>query len=204
MQHIDDIQLQAFLDGELSPDACEAIEAHLAHCPECCVKLDDCQCLCRDLHALIPQDGMFRSEGEFWACLAGRLKQPSATSWPWLSSLPPMLLGLLAVMLNVLVSATLVSYTMTRLGVLRSPGEVLASWLPALLGAPALEPVYAALGWSQAAISERLTSAWGVMGAASQDMLIFALLLLVVGAGLGTVLVLYFSWLFFSRGREAR
>jgi anti-sigma factor RsiW len=204
MQHIDDVQLQAFLDGELSADACRNLEAHLAGCPACCARLDGCQCLCDNLRSLAPQDDLFRSEGEFWACLAGRLTQPCSTTWPWLTTLPPVLLGSVGLALNVLLSLILVSYALTGLGIVTSPGTALASWLPIALGAPALAPVYGALGWSQSAIAERLTGAWEFMGAASQDLLVFGFLLLLVGAVLGTVLVLHFSWFYFSRSRRAR
>jgi hypothetical protein len=204
MQHIDDIQLQAFIDGELGPDACHAVEQHIAECRECCAKLDDCQCLCTNLRALVPDDDLFRSEGEFWACLAGRLKPTCTTTWPWLTSLPPVLLGALGLTLDVLISITLALYALTGLGITSSPGTALAAWLPGALGAPALEPLYAALGWSQSVVSERLTSAWNVLGSAGQDFLVFALFLVLVGALLGTVLTLYFSWVFFMHGREAR
>ena len=74
MQHIDDVQLQAYIDGELSPDASRIVEQHIIECQECCAKLDDTQCLCNSLRTLVPDDDLFRSEGEFWACLAARLK----------------------------------------------------------------------------------------------------------------------------------
>jgi len=106
--------------------------------------------------------------------------------------------------LNVLISIAIALYALTGLGITRSPGAALAAWLPGALGAPALEPLYAALGWSQSAVIGRLTSAWNVLGAAGQDFLVFALFLVLVGALLGTVLTLYFSWVFFMHGSEAR
>lgn len=204
MQHIDDVQLQAYIDGELSHDARRLVEQHIAECQECCAKLDDCQCLCSNLRALVPGEDLFRSEGEFWACLAGRLKPVCRPTWPWLATLPPVVLGSLGLILNAVLTMTLVFYSLTGMGITGSPGAALASWVAPTLGAPVLEPLYAALGWSQVMVTERVIGAWAVLGTAVQDFLVFAALIVLVSAVLGTVLTLFFSWVFFNQGREAR
>jgi len=205
MRHIDDVQLQAYIDGELSPEACRMVEEHIAECQVCCAKLDDCQCLCSNVRALVPEDGLFRSEGEFWACLASRLKPTCATTtWPWITSLPPVLLGSVGLVLNVLISVALALHALASLGITGSPGAALASWMTTALGASTLEPLFTALGWSQAAVIQRMMAACGVLGRAGQDFVLFALLIVLVGAVLGTVLTMFFSWVFCTQGREAR
>lgn len=204
MQHIDDVQLQAYIDGELSPDASRIVEQHIIECQECCAKLDDTQCLCNSLRTLVPDDDLFRSEGEFWACLAARLKPGRPFTSSWLISFPPVLLGSLGLILNGVISITLVVYALTGLGIASSPSAALTFWVTRALAAPALEPVFTALGWSQDAVTARVTGAWNLLGSTGQDFLFFALVVVLVGAVLGTVLALFFSWVFFAQGREAR
>lgn len=204
MQHIDDVQLQAYIDGELSPDARRIVEQHIVECRECCAKLDDSQCLCNSLRALAPDDDLFRSEGEFWACLAARLKPDRPSTSSWLISFPPVLLGSLGLILNVVISITLAFYALTGLGITSSPSAALALWVTRALAAPALGPIFAALGWSQAAVSARVTGAWSLLGSTGQDFLFFAFVVVLVGAVLGTVLTMFFSWVLFTQGREAR
>ena len=82
----------------------------------------------------------------------------------WLISLPPVLLGSLGLILNGVISITLVVYALTGLGIASSPSAALTFWVTRALAAPALEPVYAALGWSQDAVTARVTGAWNRTG----------------------------------------
>jgi len=53
MAHVDDGQLNAFLDGELSPDEARTVEAHLASCAECRARFDEARAFLKESGELL-------------------------------------------------------------------------------------------------------------------------------------------------------
>ena len=77
MKHVTD-RIQAYLDGELSPEEIRAVGDHVHQCPACRQALEDRQELWRRIEAPALQ-----VEVSIWPRLAERLERRRAQRWSW-------------------------------------------------------------------------------------------------------------------------
>lgn len=195
MQHPNDIQLQAFMDGELPDRAARRIYAHVHQCTACRSMLDAWEQLAAAVRYAEPRTDAFSSEGEFWSRLVVGLPRARPEAWPWMLYLPPFLLGSLGTVVQVLVSAAFTLYAPVRLGLIPPLGPMIADRLSPLLRHPVLQDtLYAWLGWSVDEVAGDLLQRWSHLSRASQDAAVILTVLFVLGALLSLVIALYFSW----------
>ena len=183
MEHPNDLILQMHIDGELDEEARQRLQAHLTHCATCRERLRGWELLSQTIQASAPPEEAFSRSGIFWARLAGKLPQKPPSPWPWAPYLPPILLGLAAICLDVLLTLAFGLSTLAWLGFLPSFGSTFYHWLE---GSPfkSLFSLFIPQGipgpWSQ------LIASPGMMG--------MVLALVFFGGGLLVVTVLYLSW----------
>ena len=67
MQHPNEMQLQAFMDGELDDRAARRMYSHLHQCAACRAMLDAWERLATEVRDARPATDSFSSEGDFWA-----------------------------------------------------------------------------------------------------------------------------------------
>ena len=195
MQHPNEMQLHAFMDGELDDRAARRMYAHLHQCAACRAMLDAWERLATAVRDAQPATDAFSSEGEFWARLVGRLPRAQPTTWPWMPYLPPFLLGSLGTVVEALVSAAFTVYALVGLGLIPPLGPMIGDRLSPLLTHPVLQnTLYAWLGWSADDAAGNLFQRWSRLSHASQDAAVILTVLFVLGALLSVVMALYFSW----------
>jgi anti-sigma factor RsiW len=195
MPHLDELQIQSYLDGELGSALAQQVHTHLDTCPACRAEMRGFERLGADIRAVSPTSDLFSPEGEFWARLARNLPQTRPATWPWLPYLPPVLLGVFGSALEMLLYVVSVVYILVGLRVLPSLGPVVSQQLAALVGHPALAiSLYSWLGWSTEQAVQVVTQPWASLSVATQDSLIFVSVFLVVGALMALVVALYLVW----------
>jgi hypothetical protein len=195
MPHLDELQIQSYLDGELDGALCQQVRAHLHVCSACRAALYALDCLGADIRASLPADDLFSSEGEFWAKLASNLPQTRPAIWPWLPYLPPVLLGVFGSVLEIMLYIVSVVYALVGLHVLPSLGPIVSQQLTVLAGHPALASyLYSWLGWSTEQAVQTVTQPWASLSVVVQDTVIFVSVFLALGALMALVVALYLAW----------
>ncbi len=71
-------RLSEYLDGDLPPDERDAIERHLAECPECTALLDELHAVARRAATLADPE----PPGALWAAIEARIAAPSPAASP--------------------------------------------------------------------------------------------------------------------------
>ena len=195
MPHPDALQLQSYLDGELLDQAREAIRLHIAQCPHCQERVQRCRRLSLALKGVLPTEHMFLSEGKFWLQLASKLPVRRPGTWPLVPYLPPLLLGGVGTLVQVLIYTTLLAYDLTGLRVIPSLGPLVSDTLSSLASHPGLQPwLRARLGWSSTETAQHAIDYWESLHWATQNVLIFVTVLLTLGAFMLVIVVFYSSW----------
>jgi hypothetical protein len=195
MRHPDEVQLQAYHDGELEGQVRQQIHAHLGQCAPCAERLREWGELSATLRQTRPAVEAFGSDGEFWARLAGRLPKTRPSAWPLVPYLPPFLLGAFGLLAEGLMSIAFIVYALIGMGVIQPLAPTLTAWLSKALADPLLEnSLYAWLGWSSSDVIRSVTQPLGAMSLATQETIFLLAVVLGLGTFLSLVVIVYFSW----------
>lgn len=175
MQHPDELQLQSYLDGELTEATRRRVEAHLSACGACREALRSCERLSATLQAARPSEELFSAPGEFWARLASRLSQPRAPIWPLAPYVPPVMLGVLGSLTEGLISLLVLLYALSGWGVIPALGKAIAPTLHAALEVPWIEGwlEFSWIAWAREALQR-----WEGMQSSAQEAVVWGPLLL--------------------------
>jgi len=199
MRHPDDMQLNAYLDGELRDDASQSFQAHLRACQACQARLAEWKRLSKRIYETRPALTAFRPEGEFWAGLAAKLPQARRETWPLLEYLPPFLLATLGALLRLLISLISTAYDLTILGVLPRLGPLMSQHLANILSPPLLGQSLGA--WINQS-SQQAARSWGALSPVGQETVLFGVLWVALMSFLGIVVAFYGLWATCQHGAD--
>jgi len=194
MPHPDAFQLQSYFDGELSDEVRERTRLHIKQCLSCQRELQASQRLSRALHETMPTEQLFMPEGRFWSRLAGKLSVDRPPTWPLVPYLPPLVLTMLGALAHVLISVTLVTYGLTGLGLLPSPGPMVSERLSSLLSDQALPQWLRTRADRPIQAAQTTANHWGNLSQTTQNRAIFVAVLLALEVLLCVVVAFYSSW----------
>ena len=195
MRHPDEVQLQAYHDGELEGEVREQIQAHLRQCVPCAGRLREWGELSAALRQTRPAEDVFSPDGEFWARLAGRLPKMRPSTWPLVPYLPPFLLGAFGLLTEGLMSVVFLVYALIGMGVIPPLAPALGTWLSKALADPLLEDsLYSWLGWSSSEVVHAVTQPLEAVSLATQETIFMLAIVFALGTFLSLVVVVYFSW----------
>jgi len=195
MRHPDEVQLQAYHDGELEGEVREQVQAHLGQCASCVERLREWGELSAVLRRIRPAEGAFSPEGEFWARLAGRLPKMRPSTWPLVPYLPPFLLGLFGLLAEGLLSIAFLVYALIGMGVIPPLAPALTTWLSKALADPLLEDsLYSWLGWSSSEVVRAVTQPLEAVSLATQETIFMLAIVFALGTFLSLVVIVYLSW----------
>ncbi|OGO05687.1 MAG: hypothetical protein A2Y73_07190 [Chloroflexi bacterium RBG_13_56_8] len=193
--HPSELQIQAYLDGELAEESSLRVGRHLAECPSCHAMVEKWSRLRTVLRASRSAAEAFGSSGAFWVRLAGALPQNRPLVWPLLPYMPPLVLGMVGTFLQALLSLAIAAYALSGLGVIPSIGEAISENLPGILSYRFLEDsIYRWLGWSGREVVAYVMARWQGVGQGMQNGIALTLLVLILTLFSLVVVVLYFAW----------
>ena len=195
MEHLGQAELQCYLDGEMDEALCRRIKAHLDECPQC----REQHRLWQTIHARVaesaPPSSAFCSDGAFWLQLAGQLDERRKPSWPLVPYLPPVVLGISAGLVQMLVSIAVLAQTLMGLGLIPSLGASAGPRLAGWLSHPQLQAFLSdSFGVSGAQVANRLVEGYNGIGSSTQDALIVIGVVAVLGVILAILVALFFYW----------
>ena len=195
MQHLDEVELQSYLDSEADESLCRRAEAHIVRCPWCEKQLGIWREVCTRVRESAPAPSSFQSEGAFWVELAAKLDQRRPHIWPLVPYLPPVILGVLSALVQLLVSVVLLSQTLMSLRVIPSLGARAATRLTILLSQPGLQAFLSdRLGLSGPEITNRIIGLYGKVNSNAQDAFVTIAAIALLSIVLGIAVALLFSW----------
>jgi len=159
MNHLDDVQLQGYLDGELKPRVTQRVEHHLDRCVECRARLDAWAALSESIQETRMSTDSLEPYGQFWVKLANQLPtEGRSTVWPYAPLFPPILLVVLGVAAKVILTLGMTAFALSQLGVIPSLAGMVG-WIGTSLGwFPRLEQLV--MSW--------ITPLWGGLSVTSQ------------------------------------
>lgn len=196
MKHLDDWQIQRFLDGELDPASRRATEIHLQRCPQCQGALCAVQETIWAVRRTKPSPESLTYDPQFWQGLAQRLPRTRVTALPWISLLPPFLLGLLGTSMSLLVSGVYAAHTLQNMGLMPPMGSRMADRMAQALASPILEEgIYDRLGWSGDQVSQSFANFWDQMNQSTHQEAGFLMILFLLGVLFSSIVMLHFFWL---------
>jgi len=101
-EHLSGATIEAYLDGELPPEARSEVEAHIGVCARCRQAVHDLRIVSHTVSDTAPKAYMFCAGRVFWQRLSARLTLPREGLTPYgaLALLPPILLGALGLALT--------------------------------------------------------------------------------------------------------
>lgn len=198
VQHISDTELTLLQDGELDLRRREFALKHLDQCPECSKRLAELGELCCQVHDAALHAEECSSDGAFWLRLAGRLDEPATTlsrkgRRPWLNLLPPFILAGLGAIVDMLVTAVLVAYTLVNIGILPDFSSQVMSYLQNILSSSRLMAWLAQLGLMDSTSVSNWLSSLNAKGITGNE-LALALALLVLLIVLALITACLFIW----------
>ncbi|MBN1402223.1 MAG: zf-HC2 domain-containing protein [Anaerolineae bacterium] len=195
MKHLEDWQIQCFLDGELDPGSRDRVQTHLQSCPRCQDSLQAVQATSWAIRSTKPSPESLRYGSELWQSLTQRLPRRRASTLSWFSLLPPFLLGLLGTSASLLISATHAAYALQRMGIMPPMGSTMVDRMAGVLASPVLEDtVYDRFGWSGDQVSQSLISFWGDVNQSTHHAVGFLACLFLLGVVLSSFVMLYMFW----------
>lgn len=192
--HPSDTQLNLWLDGELENAHAAALRTHLDICPNCADRCTELERLAQQVRLAAPESAQCGSEGTFWVHLAGSLGERPARAAlrerrPWLRLVPSIGLAALGGLLDLLVTAVLILYSLTSLGLLPGLGSQLLANLPSSGLAIWLERI----GLADPAALQAWLANLSTAGITSNDLALFVALL-ALSLALAVVVGLLLLW----------
>jgi hypothetical protein len=195
MKHLDEWQIQRFLDGELDPASRDTVQTHLQRCPECQNALRAVQETVWAIRSTRPSLESLPCGPEFWHSLTQHLPKIQATTLPWLSLLPPFLLGLLGTSVSLLISGTYAAHALENMGLMPPMGSHMADRMAQALASPLLEDgLYDRLGWSGDQVSRSFISLWDQMNQSTNRGAGFLMILSLLGLLFSSIVMLHLFW----------
>ncbi len=189
-------RLEAFRDGEVSPEERRTLAAHLNACADCRRRLQELHCLAAMLNAYQTPPAGWSGDAEFWKDLAPQLRPRAIPAAPPYSFLAPLTMVASSLALRGLATSVLVVYALYQWQVLPE------SWLAAMVSAARLSlgPVVWQTGQALHSSLARSPTLW--FAASGQSWL------LLFGAAVSVFLLalsgLYIGWLLrWLRGQVA-
>ncbi|MHB9032150.1 MAG: anti-sigma factor [Anaerolineae bacterium] len=198
IDHPTESELNLWLDGELSPVRAEALKRHLLGCPDCCSRRAEVERVIRLAREAAPEASECCSEGAFWVRLASHLQEePDKTTapvqYPWLRLVPTFALAALGGLLDVLLTAVLIAYSLINLGLLPNLGSQLFTRLQETLPSSGLVAFLARLGIADAASLQSWLGGLTSGGLSGNEVALYTLLI-VLSVVMALVVAMLLLW----------
>lgn len=198
IEHVSENELYLLQDDELAPVRATAIRAHIESCPDCAERSAKLASFCRHIHQAMLEPTECSSDGAFWVRLAARLDEPvqqhpRSAKRPWLELIPSFILAALGGLLDTLVTAVLVGYSLINLGLLPDFGSQLVANLQSALPGSWFAAWLAQLGIADSAALQAWLDGLTTSGISGNE-LGLGLVLLVLSVLLALVVGLLLIW----------